>query len=167
MKSKLTSRQLCLLIHRSDTEQLCYMFCWPLLRFQFSHSTAVYICKYSKYLFFIHLTRIWVCLLLLFAPINYACKKLAFSWCKVLLTLASPSWTEYLNILKAERNVWIFEYFIYQHRYYTVKNSKRRTVSTGQKGSKSTYSCPKRKKHSALEQSVKHCRHSSLQCNQI
>jgi len=37
-----------------------------------------------------------------------------------------------------------FEYFIHQHRYSTVKTVKSRTVSTGQKGSKSTYNCPKR-----------------------
>jgi len=31
---------------------------------------------------------------------------------------------------------------IYQHRYNTIKTVKSRTVSTGQKGSKSTYNCP-------------------------
>jgi len=36
------------------------------------------------------------------------------------------------------------EYFIDQHRYNAVKTLKSRTVSTGQKGSKSTYNCPKR-----------------------
>ena len=36
------------------------------------------------------------------------------------------------------------EYFIHQHRYNTVKIIKSRTVSTGQKGSKSTYNCSKR-----------------------
>jgi len=36
------------------------------------------------------------------------------------------------------------EYFIYQHRYNTVKTVKSRTVSIGSKGSKSTYNCPKR-----------------------
>jgi len=35
------------------------------------------------------------------------------------------------------------EYVIYQHTYNTVKTVKSRTVSTGQKGSKSTYNCPK------------------------
>jgi len=35
------------------------------------------------------------------------------------------------------------EYFIHQHRYNTVITVKSRTVSTGQKGSKSTYNCPK------------------------
>jgi len=34
--------------------------------------------------------------------------------------------------------------FIHQRRYNTVKTVKSRTVSTGQKGSKSTYICPKR-----------------------
>jgi len=33
-------------------------------------------------------------------------------------------------------NEWMNEYFIYRHRYNTVKTVKRRTVSTGQKGSK-------------------------------
>jgi len=37
---------------------------------------------------------------------------------------------------------WMNEYFIHQHRYSTVKTVKSRTVSTGQKGSKSTYNCP-------------------------
>ena len=39
---------------------------------------------------------------------------------------------------------WVNEYFIHQHRYNTVKTVKSRTVSTEQKGSKSTYNCPKR-----------------------
>ena len=34
--------------------------------------------------------------------------------------------------------------FFHQHRYNTVKTVKSRTVSTGQKGSKSTQSCLKR-----------------------
>ena len=39
---------------------------------------------------------------------------------------------------------WMNEYFIYQHRYNTVKSRpKERTVSTEQKGSKSTYNCAK------------------------
>jgi len=41
---------------------------------------------------------------------------------------------------------WMNEYFIHQHRHDTVKAAKSRTVSTGQKGSKSTYNCPKRKR---------------------
>ena len=36
------------------------------------------------------------------------------------------------------------EYLFYLHRYYTAKTVKNRTVSTGQKSSKSTYNCPKR-----------------------
>ena len=36
------------------------------------------------------------------------------------------------------------EYFIYQHRHNTVETVKSRIASTGQKGSKSTYNCPKR-----------------------
>jgi len=37
------------------------------------------------------------------------------------------------------------EYLIHQHRYNTVKTVKNRTVSTGQKGSRSTNNCsPKR-----------------------
>ena len=36
------------------------------------------------------------------------------------------------------------KYFIHQHRYKTVKTVNSRTVSTGQKGSKSTYNYPKR-----------------------
>jgi len=35
------------------------------------------------------------------------------------------------------------EYFIHHHRYNTVKTVKSRTVSTGHKGSKSTYNCAK------------------------
>ena len=38
---------------------------------------------------------------------------------------------------------WMNEYFICQDRYNTVKTVKSRSVSTGQKGSKSTYKCPK------------------------
>jgi len=38
--------------------------------------------------------------------------------------------------------VCVNECFIHQHRYYTVKTVKSRAVSTGQKGSKSTYNCP-------------------------
>jgi len=41
-------------------------------------------------------------------------------------------------------NEWMNEYIIHQHRYNTVKPVKSRTVSTGQKGSKSTYNCAKR-----------------------
>ena len=37
----------------------------------------------------------------------------------------------------------VFEYFIHQHRYNAVKTVKSRTVSTGQKGSKNTYNCPR------------------------
>ena len=37
---------------------------------------------------------------------------------------------------------WMNEHFIYQHRYNTVKTIKSRTVSTGPKGSKSTYNYP-------------------------
>jgi len=36
------------------------------------------------------------------------------------------------------------EYFIFKHIYNIVKTVNSRTVSTGQKGSKSTYKCPKR-----------------------
>jgi len=43
-----------------------------------------------------------------------------------------------------ERGKRVNKYFIYQQRYNRVKTAKSRTVSTGQKGSKSTYSCPKR-----------------------
>ena len=35
------------------------------------------------------------------------------------------------------------EYFIYQHNIKYSKTAKSRTVSTGQKCSKSTYKCPK------------------------
>jgi len=39
---------------------------------------------------------------------------------------------------------WTNEYIFHQHRYNTVKTVKSRTVSTRQKGSKSTQSCLKR-----------------------
>ena len=36
------------------------------------------------------------------------------------------------------------KYFIYQLRYNAVKTVNSSTVSTGQKGSKNIYNCPKR-----------------------
>ena len=39
----------------------------------------------------------------------------------------------------------MIEYFICQHRYNTVKTVERGTVSTGKKGSTSTYSCREEK----------------------
>jgi len=45
-------------------------------------------------------------------------------------------------LLWRHSDIYMNEYFIYQHRYNTVKTAKSRTVSTGRKGSKSTYNCP-------------------------
>ena len=43
-----------------------------------------------------------------------------------------------IPLTKWDEPSWTNEYFIHQHRYSTVKIVKSRTVSTGQKGSKST-----------------------------
>ena len=47
-------------------------------------------------------------------------------------------------LVRGRGSEWMNEYIIHQHRYNTVKTVKSRTVSTGQKGSKSAYNCAKR-----------------------
>jgi len=49
---------------------------------------------------------------------------------------------QYINFKRT--NTHLKECFICQHRHNAVKTVKSRTVSTGQKSSKSTYNCPER-----------------------